>query len=371
MTSTSNAYIISKPEHLDNLFVIVQGEYEQGSKGSKQIISWFILDKGVLSPTSMVCAKLQQTLINGPMLPHKKEVSSGGKKFDVGPKRPCINVISEPESEDMKLQERFDFMLHAAYEFNKAKFGKAFPDLLTFTYRMIQVQIRGGKAEICPEIMIVKKDGTISSFADTFPEGVALNAEQEATLTQFLRSDRQKEVKGPDKQIVVFTKIMLKTDKKSGKLYTEMNLRHSSFPGGNRHYRKANEEAAPNSDDIHQWGLTIYEMLSTENGSYAIDKRTNWAEKPECKPVTKAGEKNYFIGRVNYYPECIMEGSGNVKVWWTAEVFKLPISCQVSNQYDFGEEIIAETTEQTLAPAARSKAIAANNGAEALHANAY
>jgi hypothetical protein len=386
MTSTSNAYVVSKPEHLDNLFPVIRGEFEQGSKGSKQTISWFILDKGTFAPTSTVCAKLQQTLINGPLLPHKKEVISAGKKFDVGPKRPCVNVISEAGTEDFKLQERFDFMLHAAYEFNKAKFGM-FQDLLTFSYRPVQITTRGGKTEPHLEIIIVKKDGNCMSFADAFPEGAKLSDEQESIVSQFLASDRQKEVtlkgQGADKQIIVFTKIGLKSDKKTGRLYTEMHLRHTSFPGGNRHYRKTNEDAVAGSDDIRQWGITIYEMLQTDGGNFAVDKRANWAEKPECRPVTKAGEKNYFIGRVNYYPESVMEGAGNVKVWWTAEVFKLPIVCQVSNQLDFGEEVVSGETEHVLAPSARitTKAMAANatamaassgsKGAEPMDASAF
>lgn len=309
---------------------------------------------------------------DGPILPY----ASNKKGQDMGPKRPCVKTISAPGTEELEFLKAIDLTVRAAYEFSGTNLGQTFKDFFTFTYRPIKLM--PGRNEKEPkdayEVMVVGTAGWIKPLSDCIPESGTYDEKQTAAIGLLEKGKRIVEkdcvdtsvtvaagtsspTKLPSCKKFVFDNLAPRIHEKTGRLYLDMHLLHKSYPNDIRMYRGPKNLYNAAMSDIKNWGITIPILVRTKEGGYAQIRDSDWTKDPSCKPVTKDGEHNNFIGTINFTVGEVMEGSGNVKTWWKCAVSKQPESSTMTSDNNADEDIIDAPVGETinLAPLTATK----------------
>lgn len=361
MTTTSSK-LITTLEDLQSMVSITKGQIRTGGGKSDQVVTFAQIgtdkDQGKVFHYDKVSFKYMAVECDGPALPHEKKVGT----MELGPKRPLVKLILSPGQAEYQFHITLDQMTRAGYEFNRAKLREAFPELLTFTYETTTIAPTraNSQGKTGYEVIVVATNGAMKSLAEYLP--AQLNKQQEEAVAQIDKDKRLTEVEcidedGKKYKTFVFADLEPKIDAKSKKIYTEMNIPHSSFPDNIRHYRSPEHPYRPSMSDINNWGIVINRMVANASGGFNFDPTTDFCKEPGFHAVTKPGERNPFIGRVGFAVECVMEGSGHVKVWYRATVWVMPQKSSAASD-DFGEEAIAAPAGNAISLSPQSKAAA-------------
>jgi len=296
---------------------------------------------------------------DGPILPHEKKVGT----MELGPKRPCLKIVANPEDDFFHFLLKIELTIRSGYEFAKSRLNEAFPDLLTFYFRDVTLPPTRTAPNGIPahEVLVVGKNGAVKTLSEFLPQN--LNAVQTAAVAQLEKDKRivEKDVideqapqaassgspsQAKTRKTYVFESIMPKIDAKTGRLYLEMHLFHKTFPkdpngqDGPRKYRGPENPYRTEMSDVKQWGIEIPLLVKVDGGGYAMVQGSDWVQDPTFRAVTKDKEHNNFIGTLNFQVDSVMEGSGNVKVWWKCSACKQPEVSSRAQTEDYGEEII-------------------------------
>ena len=376
----SNTIEISTLEQFKGMVATVK----KGSGQFDQEIKWHRIgsgaEQGKITTYDVTKFKRRNVECDGPILPYEAKK----KGQDMGPKRPCIKTISAPGTEELEFLKAIDLTVRAAYELSGTKLGQAFKDFLTFTYRPIKLM--PGRNEKEPkdayEVMVVGTTGWIKPLSECIPEGGTYDEKQTEAISLLEKGKRIIEkdcvdtsvkdcgtsssvpggassspTKLPSCKKFVFDNLVPRIHEKTGRLYFEMHLLHRSYPNDTRMYRGPKNPHNPAMSDIKNWGITIPILAKTKEGGYVQFRDSDWTKDPSCKPVTKDGEHNNFIGTINFSVGEIMEGSGHVKTWWKCSVAKQPEPSTMTNDNNADEEIVDAPAGEaiSLAPVTATK----------------
>jgi hypothetical protein len=343
---------------------------------------------------TMVCYsnttfKLMMARVIGINLPHPKMVNG----IDMGPKRPNISIPYEENSPEYNMHIRIDHLVRAAYEFNKKRINTLFPELISFTYREIQILPyvpTGTRGSTKPtpkpalEIMVVVNKGNnifVMPFTEFIDSKSSENpdSENQESFTEPQRNfldnlDNRKILEfgmglrfdGDKNNVVtyVFENITPRVDPKTKRIYQEVNLHHSRFPEGVRKYRSATNPYTEAMSDIANWGIVVHRLVKNPNGLYSYDTRSDWCKEPGFRAITKAGERNTFDARVAFTVECVMEGGKHIKVWYTGTIMLIAEINENHNVMPGETPLEIPEGEVVTLPARGSKALAAAASAQ-------